>query len=67
MEELLHKVNYASLVDKDQTLNTIKAVELFTSSESYTKTINDKHIIAFYGDTGSGKSTSVNFLIGIPL
>lgn len=29
--------------------------------------MKDKNIIAFYGNTGSGKSTSINYFMDVPL
>lgn len=45
----------------------MRILHLLTEAQDSLKLVEGKHIIAFYGATGSGKSTSVNYFIGIPL
>lgn len=65
--EVLIDANYASLISKQEIMSSIRTVELFTKSENFTSHIIGKDIIAFYGNTGAGKSTAVNYFMRTPL
>jgi energy-coupling factor transporter ATP-binding protein EcfA2 len=55
------------VIDKKETIDTIRILKLLSESQAHSNSMKDKDIIAFYGSTGSGKSTSVNCFMGIPL
>lgn len=40
---------------------------LLNESDKYSSFMKGKLLLAFYGATGSGKSTSINYFMGIPL
>ena len=48
-------------------MSSAKAIELFSKSEQSIESITGRDIIAFYGNTGSGKSTAVNYFTRVPL
>ena len=48
-------------------MTSAKAIELFSKSEQSISSIAGKDIIAFFGNTGAGKSTAVNYFTRIPL
>lgn len=61
------EINYSLLVPKSGTVDTVRIVSLLAEAQKSLKLIENKDIISFYGSTGSGKSTSVNYFTGIPL
>jgi len=65
--EILLDFNYATLINKQNTLDSIRKIRMFIKSEDFCEPMTDKVIIAVYGNTGSGKSTTVNYLTGVPL
>lgn len=67
MAELVAEANYASLISKADVVNSNRAIELFAKSEKSLEVMKGKDIIAFYGNTGSGKSTTVNYFLRTPL
>jgi energy-coupling factor transporter ATP-binding protein EcfA2 len=54
-------------VSKEEIMSSIRAIELFAKSEESTATMKDKDIVAFYENTGAGKSTSINYFLRVPL
>ncbi len=67
LNEVLADSNYTILVSKQETIDTIRILKLLSESQVHSNSMKDKDIIAFFGSTGSGKSTSVNYFMGIPL
>jgi Tfp pilus assembly ATPase PilU len=67
LNDVLAQANYTLLVSKQETINTIRILELLSKSQAHSNSMEGKDIITFYGSTGSGKSTSVNYFMGIPL
>jgi putative ribosome biogenesis GTPase RsgA len=67
LRELIADVNYALLVSKQDILNGEQAISLLAKSEQSATSMKDKDIVAFYGNSGAGKSTSVNFFLRVPL
>ena len=45
-------------------MNSVRILQLLSEAERHTQLIQGKDIIAFFGSTGSGKSTTVNYFIG---
>lgn len=45
----------------------VRITNMLSEAESYAETMEQKDIIFFVGSTGSGKSTSVNYFMGVPL
>ena len=67
MIELLTDTNYLLLINKNYNINSVKTIELLTEAEQTVKTLEGGDIISINGNTGSGKSTTVNYLMGLPL
>jgi Tfp pilus assembly pilus retraction ATPase PilT len=67
MEEIVANANYVSLISKEETINTVRLIELLSEAETAVHTMMGKDLILFYGMTGVGKSTSVNYFIGMIL
>jgi energy-coupling factor transporter ATP-binding protein EcfA2 len=68
---IVSKANFAKLTTaKGKNLSILKIVELMkllTDAFDYIKKMEKKQLILFFGDTGSGKSTTVNYFSGINL
>jgi uncharacterized protein (DUF4415 family) len=45
----------------------MRVIELLTSSQQAVSVLLGKDVIAFFGNTGSGKSTSINYFMRAPL
>jgi len=67
LTELVKEYNYCRLINKEQGIKTQRIMELITKGKQITDQLKGKTIIAFYGNTGSGKSTTVNYFAGVPL
>lgn len=59
--------NYIDLVSKEGSQTSIKIMELLSKIEEESQGIFGKKLICIYGDTGAGKSTYTNYLIGVPM
>jgi adenylylsulfate kinase-like enzyme len=67
LNNIIAEANYSSLVTKDGTVNTVRILGLLSESQKHTLSMENKDLITFFGSTGSGKSTSVNYFMGVPL
>jgi len=67
LSEIVNQCNYTRLIEKEQGIKTERLMALLTKGKQITDEMKDKTIIAFFGNTGSGKSTTVNYFTGVPL
>ena len=64
LAELVTEANYADLINKPEQVNSVRILQLLSKAEQHTEQMQGKEIIAFFGSTGSGKSTTVNYFVG---
>ena len=64
LSELAAEANFSELVDKPELVSSVRILQLLSKAETHTQLMRNKDIVAFFGSTGSGKSTSVNYFIG---
>lgn len=55
------------LVQKKEAVDNVRILNLMADAEKSLNSVHGKSLIGFYGTTGSGKSTSVNYFMGVPL
>ncbi|CAD8073262.1 unnamed protein product [Paramecium primaurelia] len=64
LNNIVLEAHYTNLIQKGDTLQCIKVMDLLKQSFKHTENIKNKDIIIFLGATGSGKSTSINYYLG---
>lgn len=52
---------------KASVVSTVRIVNLLKQAKDQFEQLKNKDLIALFGDTGAGKSTTTNYFIGIPL
>jgi non-ribosomal peptide synthetase component F/thioesterase domain-containing protein/energy-coupling factor transporter ATP-binding protein EcfA2 len=67
LTEISFLANYSNLIRKDLNTNVLKVMQLLEKAEWHAERVCGKTTILLEGSTGSGKSTVVNNLIGVPL
>jgi uncharacterized protein YjbI with pentapeptide repeats/energy-coupling factor transporter ATP-binding protein EcfA2 len=65
LKEALLSANYDDLVKKEDSVLVLKTMELLTTAFEHLEFMQGKDLIMLWGNTGSGKSTSINHLAGI--
>ncbi len=64
---IVKEANYSTFINKESSIQTARAMELLKDAFLHAKGLNKKNAILFLGNTGSGKSTSICYLLGAPL
>jgi len=67
LQEAMACANFKMITNKPESYSTSQTLALLTEAEQALATLKDKDVIFFYGNTGSGKSTSVDYLMGLTL
>lgn len=64
---LLLNANFQEFMNVGSEFNNKKICEMLAISEQKAELIKGKKIISFFGATGAGKSTCINYLLGFNL
>ena len=67
LKEIVIETNYAKLVQRANNISVAKTMELLGKGFKHIEKIEDKDVVIFMGNTGSGKSTAMCYLLGHPL
>lgn len=61
---ILQRANYLRWLTREDSLPVMKAMELFDQAREEMAKMIGKDLIIFLGNTGAGKSTSINYFLG---
>lgn len=71
VQEILKKAvldaNYSKLINKGSNIAVFKIMELLNRAFEFIDKMQGKDLVLFLGDTGSGKSTTINYYLGLDL
>lgn len=67
LKEIVIDANHARIIKKSKVLEVSKAMELIRDAFDYIDEVIGKDIVLFIGNTGSGKSTTITYLLGAEL
>ena len=67
IKEIVIDANYILYIEKEQSLEISKTMELLKDAYKHIDKLRGKKIVFFLGNTGSGKSTTVSYLLGANL
>mmetsp|Transcript_4996 Transcript_4996/g.7534 ORF Transcript_4996/g.7534 Transcript_4996/m.7534 type:complete len:1276 (-) Transcript_4996:82-3909(-) len=63
LSSIVRQINYTSLINKQQSYSVATTMSLLDKSEKSIQGIENEETVLFIGNTGSGKSTTISYLL----
>lgn len=67
LRQVVLEANYANHIDKESNVSMARTLQLLSGAFTHVDAMDKKDLVLFMGNTGAGKSTSINYLLGTKL